>query len=64
MPVFLYVGTEDNPIPPKHVKTLFEAIPEGKKKLVIAEGAPHTYRTEKDINHLYKNLYQWVRDNF
>lgn len=60
MPIFLYVGTEDTSIPPKHVQKLFDSIPSNKKKLVIAEGAPHTYRTEDDLNHLYKSMNEWI----
>ncbi|MCA9352530.1 alpha/beta fold hydrolase [Patescibacteria group bacterium] len=61
MPVFLYVGSEDDGIPPEHVQILFDAIPIGNKTLVIADGAPHTYRTEKDIQHLYHSLSEWIK---
>tara|TARA_B100000745_G_scaffold255578_1_gene178221 strand:- start:486 stop:1280 length:795 start_codon:yes stop_codon:yes gene_type:complete len=61
MPVFLYVGTKDTSIPPKHVQKLFDALPEGKKALVVAEGAPHTYRTENDLDHLYESMDQWIK---
>lgn len=59
--VFLYVGTKDTSIPPKHVQRLFEAIPKGKKELVIAEGAPHTYRDEEDLKHLCESMNQWLK---
>lgn len=62
MPIFLYVGTQDTSIPPKHVQKLFDAIPVGKKKIVIAEGAPHTYRAENDLEHLYENMNEWIND--
>ncbi|MBU1292950.1 lysophospholipase [Patescibacteria group bacterium] len=61
MPVFLYVGTKDTSIPPKHVQKFFDAIPEGKKTLVISEGAPHTYRTEGELRDLYNDLDQWIK---
>jgi len=61
MPIFLYVGSKDTSIPPKHVQKLFDAIPGRKKTFVIAEGAPHTYRTEKDLSHLYESMDQWIK---
>ena len=61
MPVFLYVGTQDTSIPPKHVQLLYDAIPEGKKTLIIAEGAPHTYRTKEENNHLYESIHSWLK---
>jgi len=63
IPVFLYVGSNDTSIPPEHVKILFEAIPGKKKTIVVAEGAGHTYRSKKEIEHLYKNLDEWIKSN-
>lgn len=60
MPVFLYVGSEDTSVPPKHVRILFDVIPDGKKTLVIANGAPHTYRTEHDLKHLARSMDEWL----
>ncbi len=61
MPLFLFVGTEDTAIPPKHVRLLFDTIPEGNKTLVVADGAPHTYKTEKDISFLRNEIDKWLK---
>ena len=61
MPLFLFVGTEDTAIPPKHIQILFDAIPEGNKTLIIADGAPHTYKTEEDISFLRSEIDKWLK---
>lgn len=63
MPVFLFVGTEDTSIPPKHIQILFDAIPEGDKTLVLSQGAPHTYKTKKDIHFLKESIDTWLKKN-
>lgn len=60
MPIFLYVGSKDTGIPPEHIQILFDAIPEGEKTMVIAEGAPHTYRTEEDLRYLKDSISNWL----
>lgn len=62
MPVFLYVGSKDTSIPSKHIQILYDAIPGGNKKMVVAEGAPHTYRTDEDLENLYKEIDIWLKD--
>ncbi len=61
MPMFLYIGTEDTSILPEHLEILYKAIPEGNKKMVLAEGAPHTYKTKEDNEHLYNHLSEWIK---
>ena len=60
MPVFLYVGSRDSAIPPEHVQILFDAIPDGNKSMVIADGAPHTYRTREDLEYLGHSIKEWL----
>lgn len=61
MPVFLLVGTEDEPCPPDHVQQLFEAIPHDNKVLEIVEGAPHTFKSASDLAELKSRLSAWLK---
>ena len=60
MPTFLYVGSQDTSILPEHVKMLFDAIPDGNKTYIEAEGAPHTYRTTEDLSFLGHSIDRWL----
>jgi len=61
MPTLLVVGGRDHIIPVKHIQKLFDAIPEGKKKLVVLESAGHTYHTEEHLISLKKEIKNWLQ---
>ena len=59
MSVLLIVGEKDEGTPLKHQQILFDKLP-GKKELHVIKGAPHTFRTPKqleEIKHIFSN---WV----
>lgn len=61
MPVFLLTGSQDTSCPPDHVQKLYDAIPHQAKQFDVLNGAPHTYRTEEDLQALYEHLVRWLR---
>ena len=61
MPTLLVVGGKDPIIPVNHIEKLFDAIPEGKKSLVVLEGAGHTYHTEEHLSSLKKEIQNWLQ---
>lgn len=60
MPILLYVGDQDTSCPPDHIKILYDAIPEGNKKMVVAQGVGHVYRTDEEKEHLYQTVINWL----
>ncbi len=61
MPIFLLSGSKDTTCPSDHVQQLYDAIPEGNKTYKIIEGAPHTYRTEKDLVRVKTLMDEWLK---
>lgn len=61
MPTLLIVGSEDQTCPPSHIKKLFDAIPGETKNYKIVEGAPHTYKTEKDLSAVKNIVSDWLK---
>jgi len=60
MPVLLVVGSKDDSCPPEHIKILFDAIPEGNKKMEIIEGAPHSYHLVEEANACTDIIRRWL----
>ncbi len=61
IPILLYVWWKDTICPKEHIKLLFDEIPWNKKQMIVNPNAPHTYRTEEDIKHLYNSVSDWVK---
>lgn len=59
MPVAILVGSNDIPCPVKNQKIFFDKL-SCEKDLYIVENAPHTFRTEQDLNELKKYLDLWL----
>lgn len=47
MPVFMIVGSEDEPCPPKHQRVFINLVGSQKKELIVLEGLEHSYRDAK-----------------
>ncbi len=60
MPILLIAGTADTAVLTKHIKILFDAIPEGNKEMKVLEGLPHTPRAEEELNNLRTTIEEWV----
>lgn len=60
MQTLLIVGSKDTSCPPEHVKILYDAIPEGKKDMVILEGAPHSYYEKSEQEDCKKAIKNWL----
>lgn len=62
MPTLLVAGSSDKTCRPKDIKMLYEALPvSGKNRYFEIKGAPHTYRSQKDLNALYNAMSDWIR---
>jgi len=61
MPTLLITGSEDTICPPDHVGQLFDAMPDGNKEFEVIEGAPHTYRTQEDLNAIDELINDWLK---
>lgn len=61
MPVYIYVGTADTATTAPHVQQLFDAIPQGKKTIIVAQGATHSYESEPELKHLTASLDNWLK---
>jgi len=60
MPTLLLVGSDDTSCPPQHIKTLYDAMPTGKKEIVVLEGAPHSYREESAQKDCKNAIKDWL----
>ena len=64
MPTLLVVGSQDESCRPKDIKLLYEALPQNDKNAYVEiQGAPHTYRTDADIQALYDIVDSWLKEN-
>lgn len=62
MPTLLVVGTKDTSCRPQDVKKLYDALPENdKNQYVEIEGAPHTYRSDEDLEELHNIIDKWLK---
>jgi len=61
MPVAILVGDKDEQCPLEQQEILFDSLTT-KKDLYTIIGAPHTFRTEDDLNSLKKYLDIWLRN--
>jgi len=62
IPTLLIVGSKDESCPPDHVEKLLKKISSKDKALKIIEGAPHTYRNEKDLEEVKHSISSWLKD--
>lgn len=62
MPVFMMVGTKDEPTPPEDQRVLFDALP-GQKELHVLKGAEHTFKKPEHLAELKKNLDAWIKNH-
>lgn len=60
IPIALIVGTKDTSCPLEHQKILFDKL-NCEKDLYIVKDAPHTFRSEADLNELKKYLTLWLK---
>lgn len=56
MPVFMIAASEDTSCPLDQIKTFFDKIPAVNKDLKVILDAPHTWKTESDLNVFKKYL--------
>lgn len=61
MPILFIVGSEDESCPPKHIKQLFDKMPEGNKKMEIIEGAEHSFRKIEEQEECARLIREWLR---
>jgi alpha-beta hydrolase superfamily lysophospholipase len=59
MPVAILVGEKDEQCPLEHQEILFNNL-NTRKDLYTITGAPHTFRSENDLNSLKKHLDLWL----
>lgn len=59
MPILLMVGDKDDSTPLAHQQILFKALP-GPKEIHIIKGAPHTFRTEKELTEIREIMENWI----
>ena len=60
MPVLLIVGEKDQSTPPDHQKILYDALP-GPKEFHVIQGAPHTFRDEKNLKEIAEIFKNWIK---
>lgn len=60
MPVLLITGEKDTSTPPKHVEILFKALPGHHKLHFVIPGAPHTFKSQQDLNEIKQLVMSWV----
>ncbi|MCX6795267.1 MAG: alpha/beta hydrolase [Candidatus Falkowbacteria bacterium] len=60
MPVLLVVGENDHCTLPRHQKILFDRL-SGEKEFHIIKDAPHTFRSEKNLQELQIILDNWLK---
>lgn len=60
MPTLLVVGSKDESCPSDHVEQLFKKISSENKAFKIIEGAPHTYRSEEDLESIRVIISEWL----
>lgn len=60
MPLLILVGTDDTSCPEEHQRLLFQALPEGSKKLEVIDGMPHTPREERHLKALRTIVNKWL----
>lgn len=59
MPVLLIVGENDELIPPKYQKILYEKLP-GRKELHIIKNSPHTFIEEGHLKEVKEIFLKWI----
>lgn len=63
MPTLLIAGSNDKTCRSKDIKMLYDVLSaNGKNRFFEIEGAPHTYRSQKDLDALYGAISDWIRD--
>jgi pimeloyl-ACP methyl ester carboxylesterase len=60
MPMLLIVGSRDESCPPDHVRKLFDAIPEGNKKMVLIPDAPHSFYEREEQEACTTAIREWL----
>lgn len=60
IPVAILVGTKDESCPLEHQQIFFDKL-NCEKDLYIVENAPHTFKSEHDLNELKKYLNLWLQ---
>ncbi len=60
IPVLIIVGENDDSIPPKYQKLLYEKLP-GKKELHIIKGSSHTFREPNELHEIYQIINKWIK---
>lgn len=61
MPILFIVGNLDDLCPPKHIKQLFDKMPEGNKKMEIIEGAEHSFRKTEEQEECTRLIKEWLK---
>ena len=63
MPTLLIVGSKDTSCPEKHTRILFDAMPDGNKKIAIIDGAPHSYYEKPEQEDCISAIKDWLSEN-
>jgi len=61
MPTLLIVGSEDQNCPVEHIRKLFNAMPNGSKKMVVLAGAPHSYHRKSEQENCAEVIKSWLK---
>ncbi len=59
MPVLLIVGDKDDSTPLTHQQILFDKL-SGPKEIHVIKDAPHTFRTERELEEIKKIMEAWI----
>lgn len=60
MPILLVASEKDTSCPPKHIKLFFDEIQSKDKSMNVIKNAPHTWRSESDLEKLHLVIKEWL----
>jgi pimeloyl-ACP methyl ester carboxylesterase len=60
VPVLVIVGSEDTSCPIEHQQILLDALSNERNKLVVLQGAPHSFKKESELNECKRAIQEWL----